>query len=126
MEPHILDDSLPVTGNPRIDHWLALAGALVPMCSMLAARLNQQIRDAQAAGEEVSEGMLKLAQIVNVVAVNLDKSKQIGKMIAEMRMAKKALGAKPVARTAPAVPSPENPGPIVPPAPPANEPVKPE
>ena len=93
MEPHILDADLPVTGNPRIDHWLALAGALVPMCSMLAGRLNQQIRDSQAAGEEVSEGLLKAAQIVNLIAVNLDKSKQIGKLISDMRAAKKGLGA---------------------------------
>lgn len=97
MEPNILDPDLPVTGNPRIDHWLAIAGALVPMCSMLAGRLNQQIRDAQAAGEEVSEGLLKAAQIVNLVAVNLDKSKQIGKLIADMRRAKKGLAAAPVA-----------------------------
>lgn len=104
MEPNILDADLPVTGNPRIDHWLAIAGALVPMCSMLAGRLNQQIRDAQAAGEEVSEGLLKAAQIVNLVAVNLDKSKQIGKMISDIRNAKKALAAAPVV-AAPAAPA---------------------
>jgi hypothetical protein len=104
MEPHILDADLPVTGNPRVDHWLALAGALVPMCSMLAGKLNQQIRDAQAAGEEVSEGLLRAAQIVNIVAVNLDKSKQIAKMVADMRAAKKALAGAPATPAAPAAP----------------------
>ena len=122
MEPHILDDSLPVTGNPRIDHWLALAGALVPMCSMLAGRLNQQIRDAKEAGEEVSEGLLKAAQIVNVVAVNLDKSKQIGKMLADIRRAKKGLAAAPVAATV--APAAEAPPPPVPAGPPPAEPPK--
>ena len=108
MEPNILNDELPVTGNPRIDHWLAIAGALVPMCSMLAGKLNQQIRDAQAAGEEVSEGLLRAAQIVNLVAVNLDKSKQIAKMVADMRVAKKALTGAPAAPAA---------APVTPPAP---------
>jgi hypothetical protein len=120
MEPHILDADLPVTGNPRIDHWLALAGALVPMCSMLAGKLNQQIRDAQAAGEEVSEGLLRAAQIVNLIAVNLDKSKQIAKMVADMRAAKKVLGAAgsmPPAHPAPESPShiPAGPAPVDPP-----------
>jgi hypothetical protein len=118
MEPNILDADLPVTGNPRIDHWLALAGALVPMCSMLAGKLNQQIRDAQAAGEEVSEGLLKAAQIVNLIAVNLDKSKQIAKMVADMRAAKKGLGAA----VQPA-PAPESPG-HIPAGPAPSEPPK--
>jgi hypothetical protein len=115
MEPNILDADLPVTGNPRIDHWLAIAGALVPMCSMLAGRLNQQIRDAKDAGEEVSEGMLKFAQIVNLVAVNLDKSKQIGKLLGDMRAAKKALSAAPAAPVAPPGPVPAGPPPAEPP-----------
>lgn len=105
MEPNILNDELPVTGNPRIDHWLALAGALIPAASALAGHLNQKIRDAKDAGEEVSEGLLKFAQIVNLVAVNLDKSKQIGKLIADMRKAKAGLSAAPAAPAAPAVPA---------------------
>ena len=125
METHIFEANLPVTGNPRIDHWLAIAGALVPMCSVLAGKLNQQIRDAQAEGEEVSAGVLKFAQIVNLIAVNLDKSKQIAKMIAEMRAAKKAIDAAPVAPTPRSELTPENLGPIVPPAP-AEEPPKTE
>jgi len=115
MEPNILDANLPVTGNPRIDHWLALVGALMPMFSMLAGRLNQQIRDAKDAGEEVSESLLKFARIVNLVAVNLDKSKQIAKMIGEMRAAKKALSAAPAAPVAPPGPVPAGPPPVDPP-----------
>lgn len=115
MEPNILNDDLPVTGNAHIDHWLALAGALVPMCSMIAGTLNQKIRDMKEAGETVPEGLLRAAQIVNLVAVNLDKSKQITKMISDIRAAKKGLAAAPAA---PAAPAP------VTPAAPANEMLK--
>lgn len=112
MEPNITNPDLPVTGNPRIDHWLALAGALIPAASALAGHLNQKIRDAKDAGEEVSEGLLKFAQIVNLVAVNLDKSKQIGKLIADMRKAKAGLSAAPAV---PPPPVPAGPPPADPP-----------
>lgn len=122
MEPHILDDSLPVTGNPRIDHWLALAGALIPAASALAGHLNQKIRDLKDAGEEVPEGLLKAAQIVNIIAINLDKSKQIAKMIGDIRRAKKGLAAAPVSPNV--APAAEAPPPPVPAGPPPVEPPK--
>lgn len=116
MEPvalDILNADVPVTGNPRIDHWLALAGTLVPAASAFAGMLNQKIRDAQAAGEEVPEFLLNLAAAVNFVAVNLDKSRQLTKMVKEMRLAKKAklAGAPAAAAAAPPAPVPAGPPP---------------
>ena len=78
MEPNILNDDLPVTGNVHIDHWLALVGALVPLMSALAGFLNNKVRIAQAAGIETDAKLLKAAQLVNLLAVNLDKAKQLG------------------------------------------------
>lgn len=78
MEPNITNPDLPVTGNPRIDHWLALIGALVPLMSALAGHLNNKVRLAQAAGVETDATLLKAAQIVNLLAVNFDKAKQLG------------------------------------------------
>jgi len=78
MEPNILNDELPVTGNPRIDHWLALAGAMVPLMSALAGFLNNKVRIAQSEGQAVDPKMLQAAQIVNLLAINLDKAKQLG------------------------------------------------
>ena len=125
MDPAALDllnSDVPVTGNPRIDHWLALAGALVPAASAFAGMLNQKIRDAQAEGEEVPEFLLNLAAAVNFVAVNLDKSKQLTKMVKEMRLAKKGkLAAAPAAapNVAPAAEEPSHipagPAPVDPP-----------
>lgn len=78
MEPNILNDELPVTGNPRIDHWLALIGALVPLMSILSSHLNNKVRQSQVSGAEVSPAMLQAASIVNLLAINLDKAKQLG------------------------------------------------
>ena len=114
----LLNADVPVTGNPRIDHWLALAGALVPAASAFAGMLNQKIRDAQAEGEEVPEFLLNLAAAVNFVAVNLDKSRQLTKMVKEMRLAKKGkLAAAPAAPAAvePPGPVPAGPAPVEPP-----------
>jgi hypothetical protein len=78
MEPNILNDDLPVTGNVHVDHWLALVGALVPLMSALAGFLNNKVRVAQSEGQALDPKMLQAAQIVNLLAVNLDKAKQLG------------------------------------------------
>jgi hypothetical protein len=78
MEPNILNDDLPVTGNVHIDHWLALVGALVPLMSALAGFLNNKVRISQATGVEADAKLLRAAQLVNLLAVNLDKAKQLG------------------------------------------------
>ena len=80
MEPNITNPDLPVTGNPRIDHWLALIGALVPLMSALAGLLNNRERSSQVEGQQVSPAMLHAASLVNVLAVNLDKASQLAKM----------------------------------------------
>lgn len=80
MEPNILNDDLPVTGNPHIDHWLALVGALVPLMSALAGFLNNRVRTAQVEGQQLSPAMLQAASLVNVLAVNLDKAGQLAKL----------------------------------------------
>lgn len=80
MEPNITNPDLPVTGNPRIDHWLALVGALVPLMSALAGFLNNRVRASQVEGAAVSPAMLHAASLVNVLAVNLDKAGQLAKL----------------------------------------------
>lgn len=80
MEPNITNADLPVTGNPRIDHWLALVGALVPLLSALAGFLNNRVRAAQTEGQAVSPAMLQAASVVNLLAVNFDKASQLAKL----------------------------------------------
>jgi len=78
MEPNILTDAAPVTGNTALDHILTIIGALVPIFSAIAALLNNKVRAAQSNGDEVSPGMLKAIAAMNVMAVNFDKAKQLG------------------------------------------------
>lgn len=80
MDPNITNPDLPVTGDPRIDHWLALIGALVPLMSAFAGFLNNKVRAAQVAGAEINPAMLHAASLVNVLAVNLDKAGQLAKL----------------------------------------------
>lgn len=113
MEPNILNADLPVTGNPHVDHWLALAGALVPVMSAVAGFLNNKVRLAQSEGQAVSPGMLQAAQIVNLLAVNLDKAKQLGALAKGLPTATTTRGVV----NAPAAPAPaaQEPAPVDPP-----------
>lgn len=113
MEPNILNDDLPVTGNVHIDHWLALIGALVPLMSAIAGLLNNRVRASQIEGAAVSPAMLQAASIVNLLAVNLDKANQLAKLAKGLPTPTTTRGVV-NAEPAPA------------PAAPAAEPVKPE
>lgn len=123
MEPNILNDELPVTGNPRIDHWLAIAGALVPVMSALAGFLNNKVRLAQTEGQAVSPSMLQAAQVVNLLAVNLDKAKQLGALARGRAVPTTTRGAVVNASAAAEAVDPEAPGPV-PAGPPPVEPPK--
>lgn len=82
-----------LTGNPQIDQWISLLGALVPVASMVAGILNQRIRD-QGAGP-FSPMMLNVVGLLNVFAVNFDKAAQLAKMAKEMRESMAAMNAAP-------------------------------
>lgn len=101
-----------VTGNSTIDHVLAILGALVPLFSAIASFINWKIRTASAAGQPVSTTLAAVGSAANVVAVNLDKAKQLADM---------ALG-KPVQSTQTSQPSEPAPAPAAAPAAPVEPP----
>lgn len=86
-----------LTGNPQLDQWISLFGALVPAASMVAGILNQRIRDSQSAGSALNPLMLNVVGLLNVFAVNFDKAMQLMRMAKEMRESMAAMGAAPAA-----------------------------
>lgn len=70
----------PLTGSTTFDHVLAFLGALVPLMSAIAGLLNGRVRSAQSEGQEVSPALLNAASVVNLLAVNLDKAKQLASL----------------------------------------------
>ena len=50
----------------KIDSVIEWAGLLVPVASLLAGRVNQHVRDAQANGQTVPAWMLQAASVLNV------------------------------------------------------------
>ena len=61
----------------KIDSIVEVMGLVVPVASLLAGRVNQHIREVQAAGETVPSWMLNAASILNVASINLDKARQL-------------------------------------------------
>ncbi len=72
----------PVIASPDLiasmPHWLQVAlvvlGAVVPTFSLLASLINAYVRAAKAREEKVPTWMLAVASVVNVGALNPDKS----------------------------------------------------
>lgn len=74
-------DSMPVTGNATLDHWLAIVGLVTSISSTAASVLNAKIRAALDEGEVVPVLFLYVALIVNTVAFNIDKAAQMQRLI---------------------------------------------
>ncbi len=60
---------------------LAIIGALVPLASAIASALNHDVRQKQAEGVEVAAGVLKASAVVNAVALNIDKVRQVAALL---------------------------------------------
>lgn len=69
-------DGLNFSGGTAND-LLAIVGTLVTLMSGVATFLNGRIRERQSNGDEVAPGALKAAAVLNVLAVNIDKAKQL-------------------------------------------------
>lgn len=63
-----------------IDGLIGIAGIVVPVASLAASLLNQRIRGAQADGKAVDAWVLKVAAVLNVIALNGDKALQAAKL----------------------------------------------
>jgi hypothetical protein len=67
--------------DTKIEHILAVLGALVPLASALASFLNHMVRQKQAEGKDVHPALLATGSFLNVASVNLDKAVQLAKMV---------------------------------------------
>jgi hypothetical protein len=76
-----METPMPVTGNPTLDHWLAILGIVMSVSSTAASVLNGKIRAALDAGEEVPALFLYTALAINTVALNVDKAAQMQKLL---------------------------------------------
>jgi hypothetical protein len=63
-----------------LDGIINLAGIVVPVASLAASVVNQQIRSAQAESKPVASWLLTLAAGLNAVALNGDKAVQAVKL----------------------------------------------
>ena len=64
-----------------LDVLISLAGIVVPVASLAASVVNQQIRSAQADGKSVASWLLHLSAGLNAVALNGDKAVQAVKLV---------------------------------------------
>lgn len=74
-------DPMPVTGNPVVDHWLAIIGLVMSVASAAASFLNGKVRDALDAGEEIPSLFLYTALVINSLAFNIDKAGQMQRLL---------------------------------------------
>lgn len=61
----------------KIEHVLALVGALVPLVSVIASLFNTAIRHRQLEGREVPPKLAATGAVLNTLAINLDKAKAL-------------------------------------------------
>lgn len=66
--------------DQKIEHILAIVGALVPILSAAASFVNHLIRQKTDAGEQVSPVLLNAGAFLNVASINVDKAVQLTKM----------------------------------------------
>lgn len=76
-----MEQIVPVTGNPTLDHWLAVLGIVMSVSSTAASLLNGKIRAALDEGHEIPALFLYTALVVNTVALNVDKAAQMQKLL---------------------------------------------
>jgi hypothetical protein len=70
-----------VTGNPTVDHWLAILGIAVTLSSAAASFLNSKIREAIDSQGEAPKVFVWLALVINYLAFNADKAMQMQKLL---------------------------------------------
>lgn len=74
-------ESMPVTGNPFVDHWLAVIGIVMSVSSAVASFFNGKVRAVLDAGEVVPVPFLYITLIANYLALNMDKAAQIHRLL---------------------------------------------
>lgn len=89
--------------DQKIEHILAIVGALVPLLSAAASFINHIIRAKTDAGHQVSPVVLHAGAFLNVASVNLDKAVQLGKM-ARGKSAPSTVAQPPAPESPPSVP----------------------
>ena len=75
MEP------IPQTGNPQLDHYLAMAFMVTNTASIAASALNAKIRSAIDSEGEAPKAFIVAALVLNYVAFNIDKAMQMQKLL---------------------------------------------
>ena len=70
-----------VTGDPKIDHWLSILGALVTLSSALTSVINHRVRVKLDAGVEPAKVLVAIGSALNFAAVNVDKGLQLMRML---------------------------------------------
>lgn len=75
--------------DTKLEHVLAILGALVPLASAVASLLNHMVRAKRERGEDVSPLLLHAGSVLNVASVNLDKAVQLGKLARSPKAPKK-------------------------------------
>ena len=73
--------------SEQLDNVLDIVGVVVPLASLLAGKLNQQIRVAKEAGDPVPHWMFQAVSVLNIVAMNLDKANQLAKNAKSQKLA---------------------------------------
>ena len=74
-------DAMPVTGNAKLDHYLAILGIVTTLSSAAATFINSKVRAAIDTNAEVPTPFLYLALVVNYAAFNIDKCGQLHKLL---------------------------------------------
>lgn len=86
-----------VTGDPKIDHWLSILGALVTLSSALTSVINHRVRVQLDAGAQPAKALVAIGSALNFAAVNVDKGLQLMRMLKSPSAAPAADAAAPLA-----------------------------
>lgn len=99
-----MDSTTPqlLTGNPTVDHWLAILGVAVTLSSAAASFLNGKIREAIDSEGEAPRVFLWAALVINYCAFNADKAMQMQKLLRGHAVSVMKVAAAPAAPTTPA------------------------
>jgi len=74
-------ESMPITGNAKIDHFFTIIGIVMSVASTAASVLNAKVRGVLDAGEEVPVPFLWMTLCVNYLALNMDKTAQLHRLL---------------------------------------------
>jgi hypothetical protein len=70
----------------KVDSFLSHAGTIIAAVSLLAGLVNHKIRAMKASGEPVPEMILQFAALLNVAAINLDKTADLMKQAKSQKL----------------------------------------